>query len=71
MSYKICETLIGTYEEEFKGFLIFIESNPDRVRGGFEWSVCKDECEFHADLAFTVESAIKYAKEVIESLLKN
>lgn len=71
MSYKICDTLIGTYEEEFKSFLIFIESNPDCVRGGFEWSICKDECEFDTGLAFTVESAIENAKEVVESLLNN
>lgn len=49
------------YEEEIKGFTIYIEDNPDRWRGGYSWSVCKDRVEFDSGLAFDVADALKQA----------
>lgn len=50
------------YEEEVNGFTIYIEDNPDRWRGGFSWSVCKDGIEFDSGLEFDVADALKQAK---------
>ncbi|WP_240220705.1 hypothetical protein [Rheinheimera hassiensis] len=50
------------YEEEVNGFTIYIEDNPDRWRGGYSWSVCKDEVEFDSGLAFDVADALEQAK---------
>lgn len=49
------------YEEEINGFTIYIEDNPDRWRGGYSWSVCKDEVELDSGLAFDVIDALERA----------
>lgn len=58
------------YEEEINGFTIYIEDNPDRWRGGFSWSVCKDGIEFDSGLAFDVADAIHSANSAIGLLLQ-
>ena len=49
------------YEEEINGFTIYIEDNPDRWRGGYSWSVCKDEVEFDSGLEFNTADALQAA----------
>jgi len=70
-SHQVVEHIIGSIEEEFEGYEIYIEDNPDRYRGGYEWSVCKDDEMLDSDLAFSIESAISEAKDSILALKKN
>ena len=49
------------YEEEISGCTIYMEDNPDRWRGGYSWSVCKDEVELDSGLAFDVVDALEQA----------
>lgn len=70
-SHQVVEHLIGSIEEEFEDYEIYIENNPDHYRGGYEWSVCKDDEMLHSDLAFSIESAITEAKDFILALNKN
>lgn len=57
-----------THEENYKGFTIFIENNPDQYNGGYEYSVIEDESEIESGLVFTLEDGLKEAKEFIDSL---
>ena len=57
-----------SYEEIFRGVEIYIEANPDRYRGGFTWSVCRDENELDTGLAFTKNDALAEARKAIEEL---
>ncbi|WP_233267282.1 hypothetical protein [Paraglaciecola sp. L3A3] len=52
----------STYEEEFMGFEIFVEPNPDKWQGGYIWTVCKDEEEIYSDLEFEFDDAINSAR---------
>ena len=70
-SHQVVEHLIGSIEEEFEGHEIYIENNPDHYRGGYEWSVCKDNVMLDSDLAFSIESALTEAKNSILALNKN
>ncbi|MCD1596854.1 hypothetical protein [Rheinheimera aquimaris] len=56
------------YEEQVNGFIIYIEDNPDRWRGGYSWSVCKDEVLWHEGLTFTISDAIHSANNAIAVL---
>lgn len=49
------------YEEEVNGFTINIEENPDHWRGGYSWSVCKDETELDSGLEFSTADALRAA----------
>ncbi|WP_273023114.1 hypothetical protein [Rheinheimera sp.] len=49
------------YEEEVNGFIIYIEDNPDRWRGGYSWSVCKDDVELDSGSVFDVVDALEQA----------
>lgn len=49
------------YEEEVNGFTIYIEDNPDRWRGGYSWSVCKNGVELGLGLEFDVADAFEQA----------
>jgi hypothetical protein len=44
--------MANSYEDEFMGFEIHVESNPDRWHEGFVWSVCKDREEIDSGLEF-------------------
>lgn len=57
-----------SYEEEYFGYEIYVEKNRDKYRGGFEWSVCKDENELDAGLAFSVDDAIAEARKFTDSV---
>lgn len=54
-------------EEEYKTYTIHIEKNPDQWRGGFIWSVCKEDEELETGLDFTVETAREEAQRSIDS----
>lgn len=58
----------NTYEEVFRGYEIYIEPNLDPYREGFEWSVCKDEIEHDAGLAFSIPDALAAARNAIDKL---
>lgn len=70
-NHQVIEHLIGSIEEEFEGYEIYIENNPDHYRGGYEWAVCKDDEILDSDLAFSIESALAEAKDSILTLNKN
>lgn len=53
-------------EESYVGYLIFIEPNHDRYRGGFEWSVCKGDVEFQTGLEFSVDEALNAARHSVD-----
>jgi hypothetical protein len=65
---RIVEKLVGVIEENFQGYEIFIESNSDYYRGGFEWSISKDDVIWHSDLAFNIEGALSDAQRTITDL---
>ena len=70
-NHRATEHLVGSIEEEFQGYEIFIENNPDRYRGGFSWSVCKDNEMWDSGLAVTIENAVSEAQNSIAELNKN
>jgi hypothetical protein len=47
---------------------IYIEANSDHYRGGFVWSVCRDENELDCGLALTEDEAMAEAQRAIEEL---
>jgi hypothetical protein len=69
MKNKNIETDWQSYEEIFHEHEIYIEPNPDHYRGGFSWSVCKDESELDCGLATTVKDALLEAHKAIEVLI--
>jgi hypothetical protein len=62
------EQLINEAEEILHGYEIFIEGNPDIYRGGFEWSISKDDCVWDSGLAFDVTDAVSDANNAIMAL---
>jgi len=60
----------GTFEEPYAGHMIFIEPNRDIYRGGFEWSVCRDDNELQCGLEFSVEEALKASRKFVDSLVQ-
>jgi hypothetical protein len=68
MNYENTETRDESYEEIFRDHEIYIEPNPDHYRGGFAWSVCKDECELDCGLATSLDEAIAEAHNAIEKI---
>ncbi len=71
MGNVISDDFLGTYEETYKGYEIYIDRNRDSNRGGFEWTVCKDESEYENGLSFTAQGSLDEAFEVINILVKN
>lgn len=68
MNGENTETCNDSYEEIFHNHEIYIEPNPDHYRGGFAWSVSKDECEIDCGLATTLDEAITEAHTAIEKI---
>jgi hypothetical protein len=71
MNNTVEDSFIGDYEETYNGYDIFVIENPDRYRGGFEWSVCKDAVELDSGLEFIAKIAIESAHKIVDSLVKN
>jgi hypothetical protein len=67
-SHRIVEHLVGQIEEEFEGYRIYIENNPDHYCGGYEWSVCKDNEILDSDFAFSIEAALDASRTSIMAL---
>ncbi len=59
----------GTYEEPYAGHMIFIEPNRDSYRGGFEWSVCRDDTELQCGLEFSAEEALKVSRKYVDTVV--
>ena len=68
MNRENTETHNESYEEIFLNHEIYIEPNPDHYRGGFAWSVCKNEYELNCGLSITRDEALKEARSSIEKL---
>lgn len=65
----VTENEVGeTYEESYAGHMIFIEPNRDHYRGGFEWSVCRDDIELQSGLEFSIEEALKVSRKYVDSM---
>ncbi|RYD72328.1 MAG: hypothetical protein EOP53_22130 [Sphingobacteriales bacterium] len=63
--YHTTEQLVDSIEEDFQDYQIFIDNNSDKYRGGFEWSISKDDEIFCSDLAFNIESAFSDAQQAV------
>jgi hypothetical protein len=50
-------------EIEHGDWRIYIEANPDCWRGGFVWSICRDDTEWDSGLAFAAEGAETAARQ--------
>lgn len=50
-------------EEAIDGFDVYIEPNPDQYRGGYIWSVSKEDAELDSGLVFSIN-------EVLNEVLK-
>ncbi|MBT1446542.1 hypothetical protein KJI95_18770 [Shewanella sp. JM162201] len=57
-----------SHEEEYKGYVIYVENNPDSYRGGYEYSVSDGEAIIEDGLVFDVEDALQSARSFIDSL---
>lgn len=55
-----------TYEEEYLGYQIYIEPNPDRYNEGFEWVICKDDVVWDDGLKFSIEDALESARKAVD-----
>lgn len=69
MSDQSYETL-SSYEEEFHGYLIYVERNPDNWRQGLIWSVIDiDKNEVLEDeLCFDIKQALDEAKRAVTQI---
>jgi len=57
------------FEEEYQGFEIYIEQNPDNYSEGFCWSISRnDEC-LNEGIEFDIQSAINMARKAIDASL--
>nr|WP_315485228.1 hypothetical protein [uncultured Undibacterium sp.] len=57
-----------SYENIYRSVEIYIEANPDHYRGGFAWSVCREENELDSGLALTEDEAMAEAQRAIEDM---
>lgn len=58
-----------SYDNIYRGVEIYIEANPDHYRGGFAWSLCREENELDCGLALTENEAMAEAQRAIEELV--
>lgn len=56
------------FEEEYLGYLIFIDKNPDTYRGGLIWEISKENEILETDIEFSQEFALKSATEAVDRL---
>jgi hypothetical protein len=70
MENTLSDNLVGTYEEEFMGYEVYIDHNRDIYRGGFEWTICKDGEELDDGLAFSVQDSLDEARNAVRGLMK-
>lgn len=58
-----CNCNFVSYEEDYEGFDIYIEPNPDPYRGGYIWSVGKDCEQLVSELDFDLDICLANAKK--------
>lgn len=58
----------NSHEEEYKGYTIYVEASADRWNPGFQWSVCKNQIEFDSGISYSIEDAIREAKDALQRL---
>ena len=56
-------------EDTINGFDIYIEPNPDQYRGGFVWSVSKNNEEIDCGLVFSINDAKKFVNSYLKEYL--
>ena len=61
--------MTGYIEEVIDDIVIWIEPDPDHYRGGYVWSVSRDQTELDCGLSYSPESARSDAKKVVSALL--
>ncbi|PKH98166.1 hypothetical protein CXF78_20050 [Shewanella sp. 11B5] len=55
------------FEDEYKGYEIYVEPNPDQHNEGFSWSISKnDEC-LDSGLEFDIKMAIDAARKAADN----
>lgn len=59
-----------TLEETYKGYVIYLENNPDQYTGGYEFSISDSENILHEGLEFDAETAFLKARELIDSMIQ-
>lgn len=57
------------YEEEYQGFEIYVELNPDRYNEGYIWSISKNDERLNEGLEFDIQLAIDLARKTADTLL--
>lgn len=57
-------------DEVYLGHEIHVFPNRDPHRGGFEWSVCKDDAEINAGLDASHEDALNSARGAIDAVVQ-
>lgn len=61
--------MTGYIEEVIDDMVIWIEPDPDHFRGGYVWSVSRNQTELDCGLSYSPESARSDAKKAVFSLL--
>jgi len=56
------------FEEEYQGFEIYVETNPDHYSEGFIWSISKSDEYLDQGLEFDIQMAIDAARDTIANL---
>jgi len=56
------------FEEEYLGYLISINENPDNYNEGYLWDVSKDGNIIDSGFEFSTELALKSAQRTVEEL---
>lgn len=63
-----CNCDFTDYDEEYRGYDIYIESNSDRYRGGYNWSVSDKDGIHEEDLNFSLNDCLANARKYIDEL---
>jgi hypothetical protein len=54
------------FEEEYQGFEIYVEENPDHYNEGYSWSISKDDECIDEDIEFDIQMAIDAARKAVD-----
>ena len=65
MDVQEIEIIDHNHAEIYRGYEISIKPNADHWRGGFEWSVSKNDVELDCGLEFTARFALNEAYKTI------
>ncbi|SON53418.1 hypothetical protein [Vibrio tapetis] len=59
------------YEEEYRGYTLYVENNPDQYNEGYEYSISDGTSILEQGLTFDAQEAIKSAQIFVDSLVKS